>query len=75
MMEGMTSLEHVDRLHIIVSSAEEEQLLGVPKLLKQRLSWTVWKTEILLAVCSHCPLTPLHPILVEKEGPVPCLKL
>ena len=42
MMEDLTSLENVDRLHIIVSSAEEEQLLGVPKLLKQRLSWTVW---------------------------------
>lgn len=34
MMEDLTSLEHVDRLPILISCAGEEQLLGVPKLPK-----------------------------------------
>ena len=33
LMEDLTSKEHVDRLPVLISGAETEQLLGVPKLL------------------------------------------
>lgn len=32
-MEDLTSTEHLDRLPVLISGAEVDQLLGVPKLL------------------------------------------